>query len=71
MVVGVFLGMKPSAGFSVRITSVTAKGTSAVVEYVEGRPKPGMMTAQVITFPFHLVSLPRTFETVEFKKIDK
>jgi hypothetical protein len=71
MVVGVFLGMKPSAGFSVRITSVTAKGTSAVVEYVEGRPKPGMMTAQVITAPFHLVSLPRTFETVEFKKIDK
>jgi hypothetical protein len=29
------------------------------------------MTAQVITSPFHLVSLPRTAETVEFKKIDR
>jgi hypothetical protein len=70
-VVGVFLGTRPTAGFSVRITGITAKGTSAVVEYVEGRPRAGAMTAQVITSPFHLVSLPRTVETVEFKKTEK
>ena len=71
IVVGVFLGMRPTAGFSVRITAVTAKDGSAVVEYVEGRPRPGGMTAQVLTSPFHLVTVPRTIETVEFKQVEK
>ena len=71
IVLGVFLGTKPTAGFSVQITSVTAKGTSAVVEVVEGKPRAGAMTAQVLTSPFHLVTVPRQFESVEFKKIEK
>ena len=68
---GVFLGTRPTAGFSVRITAVTAKDGGAVVEYVEGRPRPGGMTAQVITSPFHLVTVPRTIETVVFKQVEK
>ena len=71
IVVGVFLGTRPTAGFSVRITSVTAKDASGVVEYVEGRPRPGAMTAQMLTSPFHLVTVPRTIETVVFKQVDK
>ncbi len=71
IVVGVFLGTRPTAGFSVRITAVTATGTKAVVEYVEGRPRPGGMTAQVLTSPFHLVTVPRTIETVVFKQVEK
>ena len=71
IVVGVFLGTRPTAGFSVRITAVTAKDGSAVVEYVEGRPRPGGMTAQVITSPFHLVTVPRTIETFVFKQVEK
>lgn len=71
IVVGVFLGTRPTAGFSVRITAVIAKDGSAVVEYVEGRPRPGGMTAQVLTSPFHLVTVPRTIETVVFKQVEK
>ena len=71
IVVGVFLGTRPTAGFSVRITAVTAKDGSAVVEYVEGRPRPGGMTAQVLTSPFHIVTVPRTIETVTFKQVEK
>ena len=71
IVVGVFLGTRPTAGFSVRITAVTAKDGSAVVEYVEGRPRPGGMTAQVLTSPFHLVTVPRTVESVVFKHVEK
>jgi hypothetical protein len=71
IVVGVFLGSRPTAGFSVRITAVSAKDGSAVVQYVEGRPRPGGMTAQVLTSPFHLVTVPRTIETVVFKQADK
>jgi hypothetical protein len=71
IVVGVFLGTRPTAGFSVRITAVTAKDGSAVVEYVEGRPRPGGMTAQVLTSPFHLVTVPRTVESVVFKQVEK
>jgi protease stability complex PrcB-like protein len=71
IVVGVFLGTRPTAGFSVRITAVTAKDGSAVVEYVEGRPRPGGMTAQVITSPFHFVTVPRTVESIVFKQVEK
>ena len=71
IVVGVFLGTRPTAGFSVRITGVTARENSAVVEYVEGKPRPGAMTAQMLTSPFHLVTVPRSIETVEFKKVEK
>jgi hypothetical protein len=71
IVLGVFLGTRPTAGFGVRITAVTAKGTTAVVEFVESRPRAGAMTAQVLTSPFHLVTVPRQYENVEFRKTEK
>jgi hypothetical protein len=68
-VVGVFLGSRPTAGFSVEITAVKEDGERAVVEYVERRPPPGALTAQVLTSPFHLVSLPRDVGTIEFRRL--
>ena len=66
MVAGVFLGTRPSAGYSVEITAVTRTGTSAIVEYRERQPGPDQMTAQVLTAPFHLVTIPRDIERVQF-----
>lgn len=71
IVLGVFLGTRPTAGFSVQITAVTAKGTTAVVEFVESRPRRGVMTAQVLTSPFHLVTVPRQYASFEFRKVEK
>jgi hypothetical protein len=69
MVVGVFLGIRPTAGFSVRIQAVRRTSDGAVVEYAEQTPDPDAMTAQVLTAPFHMITIPRDIQTVEFKKI--
>ena len=69
-VVGLFLGERPTAGYQVDVVSVLNEGGAAVVEYVERRPSPDAMVAQVVTAPFHLVSLQRVDIEVRFRKLD-
>ena len=70
MVAGVFMGSRPSAGFSTAIiTSMEVKGV-LVVRYSETIPPAGAITAQVLTFPYHLVAIPRADVTdVKFEKV--
>jgi hypothetical protein len=70
MVVGVFLGSRPTAGYSVEIVSVRPAGDGLVVQYREGQPKQGMISAQVITSPFHLALVPLCVGTVTFEKLN-
>ena len=70
LIVGVFLGARPTAGYSVEIIRVHRQGDTAVVEYVERRPAPGLFVAQVVTSPFHLASLARDVDVIEFRQID-
>jgi PrcB C-terminal len=58
MVVGVFLGTQPSAGYEVEIVGVRTDGDALVVEYAERQPARGTMAAQILTQPFHLVAVP-------------
>src|SRR5262245_15201017 len=69
MVVGVFLGMRPTAGFGVEIVGYRAADGGVVVQYREGGPPRGAITAQVLTSPFHLVVVPRRTGTVTFEKL--
>jgi hypothetical protein len=66
MVVGIFLGSKPSEGYDVEIVGVREEGTDLVVEYVEKQPGRGTLAAQILTEPFHLVTVPRRAGTVRF-----
>ena len=68
IVVGVFLGMRPTAGYTVGIQAVRRTEGGAVVEYIEGVPDKSKMIAQMLTSPFHLVSIPNDVKTVEFKQ---
>jgi hypothetical protein len=70
IVVAVFLGTRPSAGFAVEITAVKGDGSRAVVEYRERRPARDEVAAQVITSPFHIVRLARGSGTVEFRRVE-
>src|SRR5713226_8042289 len=58
MVVGVFLGTQPSAGYEVEIVGVRTEGDALVVEYAQRQPGQGTMAAQILTQPFHLVAVP-------------
>lgn len=71
MVVGVFLGARNTGGYSVEITAAEIVDGSLVVRYTERMPGPGMVTAQVITAPFHLVSVDRFEGAVRFEKNEK
>lgn len=70
MVVGVFLGSRPTAGFDAEIVAARREDHTLIVEYVERRPGPGTITAQVLTEPFHLVSLPKHDGPIRFVRID-
>jgi len=70
MIVGIFLGTRPTSGYNVNITSVKSQAGKIVVEYTESRPAPGSMVAQVLTSPFHLVGIRATQADVDFRKGD-
>jgi len=67
IVVGVFLGSRPTAGYRVDIISVTIESATAVVEYRERRPEPGALLAQIVTSPYHLVRIPGSPAKIEFR----
>ena len=70
MVVAVFMGSRPTAGFNTSIVSATDANGLLVVRYREASPKAGMMTAQILTSPFHLVAIPKAdVRDVKFEKI--
>ena len=66
MVVGIFLGTKPSTGHEVEIVGVRTEGKDLIVEYVQKQPGRGTMAAQILTEPFHLVSVAQHAGTVRF-----
>jgi hypothetical protein len=71
MVVGVFLGSRNTGGYRVTITGIEGRGTSATVTYREERPGARDMTAQVITFPHHLVRVERVAGDVTFAPAER
>jgi PrcB C-terminal len=66
MVVGIFLGTKPSAGHQVDIVGVRTQEKDLIVEYVQRQPGRGTMAAQILTEPYHLVAVPQHAGTVRF-----
>ena len=70
MVVAVFMGTRPNAGYSVEVVSALEKGGALIVRYRETAPSPGAVTAQILTFPYHIVAFPKVNVTdVRFEKI--
>ena len=69
MVVGVFMGSRPNAGFSTAITSAMAANGALLVRYKETMPGSGSVSAQILTFPYHLVAIAKAdVKDVKFQK---
>ena len=68
MVIGVFMGSRPSAGFTVEILGVEEQGGATLVRYRETVPPRGGIAAQVITSAYQLVAVPRRTGEVRFEK---
>lgn len=69
MVAAVFLGSRPTGGFSVEIVRTRVDGQSLVIEYVEKRPAPDAITAQVLSAPYHIVAVAAHAGTVSFVRL--
>jgi hypothetical protein len=68
-VVGVFLGSRSTAGYSVEIVSAALDQGTLLVRYRQRAPAPDAITAQIITTPFHIVAVPKTSADVKFERI--
>jgi hypothetical protein len=68
MIAALFVGSRPTAGFSVEITSVTTTNSDTILDYVERQPPSDAITAQVITSPFHIVRIPISPGRVVFRR---
>ena len=69
MVVGLFVGSKNTAGYSVEIADVAQGPNALVVRYREQEPAKSAIVAQVITSPYFLVAVPTYPGDVRFEKI--
>ena len=75
-VVAVFMGEKRTSGYSVEILTVETKSaleddlTSLVITVADRQPKPGNIVQEVITYPYHIITIPQLVANkVLFKKV--
>ena len=71
MVVAVFLGTRSSAGYSADITGVREAGGTLIVQWQERRPEKGEVSAQVLTSPAVLASVPKFAGPIKFEKVSQ
>ena len=64
-------GVRPAAtaGYSLEVVSAIEMNGTLVVRYRETAPPRGTMTAQVLTSPYHLVTVPFFPGDVKFEKV--
>ena len=70
MVVGVFLGSRPTSGFAVDVVDVTPAAGGHVAHYRVTQPAARAVTAQVLVFPYHLVAVPVHPGPLTFQRIE-
>ena len=68
MVIAVFQGQQPTAGYDIEITEV---GATYEVTYVASRPADDCITAQVLTAPFHVVTVPASAKRPVFEATER
>ena len=66
MIVGIFVGVRPTGGHAVEITGIEREGADLVVTYRERRPDKADIVTQVLTMPYALVTTARFTGPVRF-----
>ncbi len=70
MVIGVFLGQKPTGGYAIQVKSIERRpNTGPGVRVDVRKPQPSTMVTQAFTAPFHLISLERLNDPIKFERI--
>ncbi len=69
IVVGVFLGLRPTAGYAVDVVGFYEMGDDVVVQYRETTPARDSIAAQVVVSPYHIVTIPKKSGKVTFSSL--
>ena len=70
-VVAVFLGSRPSSGYAVDITGTSDAGGVLTVKWSERKPAPGDISAQVLTSPMVIATIPKFAGEIRFEKVTR
>jgi len=70
-VLAYFWGEKRTGGFSTEVVNVTDSGAQVEVRVARDSPGPGCATAQIVTHPADVVSIPATSKPVTFTFVDR
>lgn len=70
MVVAVFAGERPTPGFGVTVTGSRREADALVITVEESVPPASAVSAQVLTSPYHVASLPRDDGEIRFDTPD-
>lgn len=70
-VVAIFLGTRGSAGFSAEIVDTHEAGGALIVEWRETRPGRDEVSAQVMTSPAVIASIPKFAGDIKFEKVER
>jgi hypothetical protein len=71
MVVAVFLGTRTSAGYGAEILRTRQADGKLIVEWQERTPSRDEVSAQVMTSPALIASIPKFAGEVTFEKVEK
>lgn len=69
-IVAIFLGSRPTAGYAVDITGTREAGGVLTVQWRERRPGRDDITAQVITSPMVIATIPKFVGEIRFEKAE-
>ena len=66
MAVVALMGRQATAGYDIQVTEVRDTGKYTSVYVQQTTPVPGSVVAQVVTYPYHIVLVPKTIQPVYF-----
>src|SRR5262249_54965084 len=68
LVVGLFLGQQPTAGYRAQVVRLEVGDSEVRVICQVHNPPPDAVVAQVLTQPFHLIRMPRLGLPIRFER---
>jgi len=66
MVASIFLGERPSSGYSIKVTNVTKTNSRITIFATEDAPKDNDYKSSIVTSPYTLITLPKSNLSINF-----
>ncbi|KQO33016.1 hypothetical protein ASF10_19650 [Flavobacterium sp. Leaf82] len=69
MLVGIFAGLKPTNGYSIKITTIVENKCEILINYYEKAPQAGETLVSAPSYPSDFILIPRSSKAVLFNKV--